>query len=158
MRYRYLAAAASVFAGDLLVKNHIEKHWEDGEEKEILRGRATLTKSHNKGVVLNALEGRPDLAKKISGASWLMLAGYWLAMLQGEDRPAAKLGLSLMVGGGASNLYDRETRGHVVDYLRFHAPWKALSRVVFNLSDLGIILGSVLYACFRRGEDAGKPS
>ena len=45
-----------------------------------------------------------------------------------------------MVGAAASNLYDRITKGGVTDYFVI----KGIPKIVFNLSDLVIILGAVI--------------
>ena len=55
-----------------------------------------------------------------------------------------KLGLSLLLGGAFSNTYDRFTREYVVDYFSFCSPWKGLNRIVFNISDFCIIIGSLI--------------
>jgi len=56
------------------------------------------------------------------------------------------LGLSLLLGGGGSNLYDRITKGYVVDYFSFRTPWRWLNRIVFNISDFCIFFGSIFVA------------
>ena len=60
------------------------------------------------------------------------------------------LGLSLAIGGGANNFYDRAKRGYVVDYFSFRTPWKRLNQMIFNLSDLCIFLGSLLIVLFGK--------
>ncbi len=55
-----------------------------------------------------------------------------------------KLGLSFVVGGAFSNVYDRLVRRYVVDYFSFNVKWERLRRIVFNISDLFIFLGSFL--------------
>ena len=54
-----------------------------------------------------------------------------------------KLGLSIVLTGAASNLYDRFRRGYVVDY--FSIRLKGLEKVVFNLGDMFIFFGSLLF-------------
>jgi signal peptidase II len=49
------------------------------------------------------------------------------------------LGLALVIGGAAGNLYDRFTLGYVVDFLSFHYQnhyWPA-----FNVADSAICVG-----------------
>ena len=41
-------------------------------------------------------------------------------------------------------LYDRLKRKYVVDYFSFGVRWKWLSRIVFNLSDFGIMIGAMM--------------
>ncbi len=147
---KYAAVAAAVFAGDLFLKNHIEGSRELGDEREACGGRVVITKSHNEGAALNFMEDRPGLVRKVCGASLLALGILWYLLLRKKENAGVMLGLSLLVGGGASNFYDRAARGHVVDYVRFRTPWKKLSRVAFNLSDFCVFLGGVLYVLFRK--------
>ena len=49
-------------------------------------------------------------------------------------------GLSMILGGGASNLYDRWKKGYVTDYLGL----PVAKKLVFNVSDLCIFAGAVL--------------
>ena len=51
-----------------------------------------------------------------------------------------KLGGTLIVAGGASNVYDRIKRKYVVDYIY----WKKLKSIIFNLSDVFIFLGTII--------------
>lgn len=52
----------------------------------------------------------------------------------------------MLLGGAFSNTYDRCRRKYVVDYFSFGVKWKRLSRIVFNISDFGIILGALTAA------------
>ena len=47
---------------------------------------------------------------------------------------AQKIGLSMVLGGAISNLYDRLVKGYVVDY--FSIEFKRLKKVIFNLGDI----------------------
>lgn len=72
------------------------------------------------------------------------------------DEPVFCLGLSLILGGAAGNLYDRIAHGHVVDFLDFHAAgwhWPA-----FNVADSGITVGAVLLVldALFSGRHAGR--
>ena len=55
-----------------------------------------------------------------------------------------KTGLAMLAGGGLSNLYDRYTKHHVVDYVRFQTGPKWFRRIIFNVSDFFIFIGAVL--------------
>ena len=50
----------------------------------------------------------------------------------------------MLAGGGLSNLYDRYTKHHVVDYVRFQTGPKWFRRIIFNVSDFFIFIGAVL--------------
>jgi len=47
-----------------------------------------------------------------------------------------------MWGGGASNLIDRASRGHVVDFLNLGVG--SLRTGIFNVADVAVLLGAVL--------------
>ena len=70
------------------------------------------------------------------------MAGALCSLLQGKGKTAQKLGLSIIIGGALSNLYDRLARGYVVDY--FSIEWDRLKKVVFNLGDMFVFLGSAV--------------
>lgn len=67
-----------------------------------------------------------------------MLAGH----VQHKGRVADKIGLSILLGGAVSNLYDRLARHYVVDY--FSIQYGKLKKVVFNLGDFFIFLGAII--------------
>ena len=60
------------------------------------------------------------------------------------------MGLTLIIGGGLSNLFDRVLRGGVIDFIDLG--WGS----VFNLADVFITLGLVLYLylIFKNGEQS----
>jgi len=65
-----------------------------------------------------------------------------------------RLGLGLQLGGAVGNLFDRLTRGHVVDFIHFKF-WP-----VFNVADSCIFVGVALmaYCLLREGkENPGQP-
>ena len=51
---------------------------------------------------------------------------------------------ALLLGGALCNWFDRFHQGFVTDYFSFNVKWKRLKRLVFNLSDLCIMIGTVL--------------
>lgn len=138
---KYAAIAAAVFAGEVFLKKHMEKQ---KEEREILGGRVVLKTYHNEGAALNFMEEHPERVKKVCGVLLLILGILWYLLFRKKKNKGILLGFGLVIGGGASNLYDRAARGYVVDYFSFRTPWRHLNQVVFNLSDLCIFLGSIL--------------
>ena len=56
----------------------------------------------------------------------------------------ASIVLALLLGGGLNNLYDRYTKGHVVDYFHLNFGPKWLRAIVFNISDFCIFIGALL--------------
>ena len=49
-----LVILAGIFWGDFFLKNYIESHVDEREEREICRGEFLIRKHHNKGMMLNA--------------------------------------------------------------------------------------------------------
>ena len=68
----------------------------------------------------------------------LKLSGEALA--GGKKQVIRKLALATVIGGSLSNLYDRFVRRYVVDYCSIQAG--PLKKVVFNLGDVCVLLGS----------------
>lgn len=143
---KYAALAVLVAFGDFFLKRHMEKTLEWGEKKEICKGRILLRRYHNSGGALNILDKHPREVTVICGA--LLLGGGVLGCFLSRNKraPMLLLGLSLLLGGGASNFYDRVSQGYVVDYFSFQTPFCRLNRIIFNVSDLCIFLGGVLAA------------
>lgn len=141
---RYVLTMLSIFAGECFLKNHIEANVPENGEKKVLRGAVILTKHHNRGAALNTGERHPGIIRAVSAAT-VTVAMALFAFGSGRMRkPMMKWGLSLLLGGGLSNTWDRFRRGYVVDYFRLNVPAKRLRRLIFNLSDFSIMLGTAL--------------
>lgn len=145
---RYLMIAAGVFGGDFFLKKYVDTHITETEEREIFNGNVVVKKYYNKGAALNFMEKSPKALKAFNIGIMLVLGIIWYLLLRNKKNPGALIGVSFILGGGANNLYDRITRGHVVDYFSFRTPWKRLNRIVFNISDMFIFLGSILAVAY----------
>lgn len=142
----YFAIAVSVFLLDLLVKGQVERKRELGVETPVLGGRVVIRKYYNNGMAFDKLSRWPRLVRVLCGGTMVVLCGLWALLLRQEGNRGLKLGLSLVVGGGASNLYDRLTKGHVVDYFSIKSRFPWISRIIFNISDWFIFAGSIWMA------------
>ncbi len=145
---KYTAIAVGVFAGDFFMKKYVEKHISKQERKEICNGKLVIRKYYNRGAALNLLENSPKILRMICGGKLLFLGLLWYLLLRNKRNPGVIFGISLILGGGASNLYDRIAKGHVIDYFSFKTPWERFNRIVFNISDMFIFLGSILMVIF----------
>lgn len=144
----YILLAAAIFATDFLVKKQIDQNRKLGEESRILGDRIILRKCYNKGAMLNFLEKWPRLVKILCGSVMILMCLLFFFLLRDNGKKGLKLGVALVIGGGASNLYDRLTKGHVVDYFSFKSKFSKWQRIVFNISDLFIFLGTALMLLF----------
>lgn len=146
----YIVIAAAVFLLDYVVKRRVDQRRRLGEETPVLKGRIILRKYYNDGLAFDRLERWPGLVKLLCGGVMVILCGLWMVLLRQKENRGLKLGLSLVVGGGASNLYDRFTKGHVVDYFSIGSRFPRIRRIIFNISDWFIFLGSILMLLFGR--------
>ena len=141
----YTALAALVGGTDSLIKYAIERNHPDGEIKPILHGKVMIRKFHNTGAMLNLGASKQQIMAAVSVLFTIFMTGIYVATLGTKGRHMLKTGLALILGGAYSNTYDRLFRKYVVDYISFEVPYPRLRRIVFNLSDFGIIIGSCLF-------------
>lgn len=141
---------------DLAAKAQIEAQ----EEKEFPRdlehtgGLIRLHKNHNRGFSFGFLQDMPQLVRAVPLCVTSGLAGMWLYLCGRRGNRLKKLGLTFALAGSASNLYDRLKRGYVVDY--FSIRWKKLEKVVFNLGDLFILTGALVFSMAELFEDLSE--
>ena len=84
--------------------------------------------------------GRWLLVALTGGISIVLLTLLWQAASKIEMAAAA-----LMVGGAVGNIYDRVLYGYVVDFIDAH--WQGVHWPAFNVADIAISVGAVLFAC-----------
>ena len=126
------------------IKNYIEAVYDDSKQKLIANNTIRLRKYHNYGAFLNIMEKKKKLLHMISVVFTLVIATFFLLTLCHKGNRVLKLGLSLLLGGAFSNTYDRLSRNYVVDYFSFCSPFSKLNRIVFNISDFCIMVGTLL--------------
>lgn len=151
----YLLIAAGVFTLDFFVKRYIDTHRKLMEETPILKGKVVIRKYYNKGAALNVLAKKPERMKQIQTVLMAAAGGSFFMLLQRKGERGVKTAFAMLLGGGASNLYDRFTKGHVVDYFSFRTRFKRLSGIIFNISDFFVFFGAALLVLFAK-RDGGK--
>jgi len=138
----YIGLILGVFALDMILKNKIDTLPDSELPKEISGGRITICRSHNSGMMMNLLDHKPELVKKVTAGVGILTLLWYIPQLFRSKGRLIKLGGALLLGGGASNIADHFRRGYVVDYIKFK--WKPIHRIAFNLADLFIFLGCTL--------------
>ena len=141
-----ISLMAVIFAGDLWIKNHIERTGTEGETRKLWGGRILIRKHHNRGAMLNAGQSRQKAVAALSVIMTLAAAAVFLFSLGQKGNNTLRIGLALLLGGAFSNTYDRLKRKYVVDYFSFGVKWKRLRNIIFNLSDFCIIIGALTSA------------
>lgn len=149
----YIIIAVSLFAADTIIKMYIEKNKELGKIELKLNGKVAIKRFHNRGAILSLGEKKQHFIAILSLVCTILVTGIFHVILKKKGRPVLKTGLALILGGAYSNTYDRIKRGYVVDYLSFPIGFhntltgnllKKFGTIVFNISDFGIIIGSIL--------------
>ena len=141
-----ISLIAVIFAGDLCIKNYIEKTGIEGETHNLWGGRILVRKHHNCGAMLNAGQSRQKAVAVLSVIMTLVAVGVFIFSLGQKGNNVLRIGLALLLGGAFSNTYDRLKRKYVVDYFSFGVKWKRLRNIIFNLSDFCIIIGALTSA------------
>ena len=144
MIFLFIGIAAAVFAADAAIKSRVEKS--GSLPQSVWKGRILLQKYHNKGAMLNLGEKRQKLVAALSVLLTLFVLAVFVLSLGQRGNNLLRTGLALLLGGAFNNTYDRLKRKYVVDYVSFGVRWKWLSRIVFNLSDFGIMVGAIMAA------------
>ena len=142
--FGFLTFGTTLALTDLAVKKEIEAR-PDGEFPKTVKesgGLIRLHKNHNPGFSFGFM---------VPVCMLSAVAGAWAYVIGKKGRVLEKTALTLVLAGGASNLYDRLKRGYVVDY--FSIQWKKLKKVVFNLGDIFIFAGSALFAAVQLVEE-----
>lgn len=142
----YILIVLSIFVGDGFIKKYIEETKQYGKDEKVLGGKIIISKYHNSGAMLNFLEKRKEVVLALSSLILGIVITLFAILLPKKGNKLLKFGLSLIVGGALSNTYDRIKKGYVVDYFSFS--W--LKKVIFNISDICIFIGTFLVSIAKR--------
>lgn len=140
----YLAIVAGVFLLDYFIKKYVDEKYSLKVKHKKLRDLVYIEKYYNDGAALNLLVKRPQLLKALHTVTMLFICMLFYLKLRTGGRDVGKLGMALLIGGGFSNLFDRYTKGHVVDYVGFGFGPMWFRRIVFNISDFFVFIGAAL--------------
>ena len=153
----FLLLILTILLIDLGIKSVIE----EGDparfprELEGTGGLVMLHKKHNDGLPMGAFRDKPEVVKNVPLMVLSAVAGIFFWLYPKKGHLAEKLGTSLVLGGGLSNVYDRVKRGFVVDYCSIQ--YRKLKKVVFNVGDICIFAGAlILLAAEIMGNSSGR--
>ncbi|MDO4266439.1 MAG: signal peptidase II [Eubacteriales bacterium] len=155
----YFLTGGAVFTADQLLKSSIERQPDDTFPRDVqgTNGVLRYEKCRNRGFVLGAFQEHEEIVKTIPAVCTALLSGrLWEMLFHENGRHGEKLGLTLIISGALSNLWDRLWRGYVVDYVSIKKGF--LRKIVINLGDLAIFAGAfcLLLSAFvklLKGED-----
>ena len=141
-----LTIAGGIFLLDYKIKEHIDSTRLQGSKEEVLGGRLLLWNCHNKDKSLVKVKIVRENCQELAAAGMGCVAGeYWHQLLHGGNK-LSRAGLAMILGGGMSNYTDRRNKGYVTDYVSLNVKKKEIRKIVFNLSDVCIAAGTILWA------------
>ena len=124
----------------VLIVDRITKELAPGipaEGIEIIPGIVGLRYAENRGPAFSMLSGVPRLLGVLSLT--VIVSGYiWLRKKKFTAFPL--VGLALMAGGAAGNMFDRLLRGYVPDMIET----RFITFPVFNVADSCLVVGCIL--------------
>jgi signal peptidase II len=114
--------------------------------REYAWGTVVLSYAENRGAMLSIGAGLPEHTRFIifTAGVGVILAGLAAVLLFASGLTRMRVvGLSLIIAGGGSNLFDRISNdGRVVDFVMLAAG--GLRTGIFNVADVAILLGASL--------------
>lgn len=137
---KYLGLVCSIVGLDGVIKHYIDK---EEDKKKVTFGKCEITRCRNKGAMYSIGEKYPKQVRYLSVAVLAGVVFGWLKATVGRKKNIIeKIGMSFLLGGSISNVWDRFKRKYVVDYI--HLDVKYIRNIIFNLSDVCIVLGGCI--------------
>ncbi|MDD3221768.1 MAG: signal peptidase II [Clostridia bacterium] len=141
----WFGLAALICGEDLFFKEYVKDYVEEDSEKPFLMDKVVLTKFFNKGAMLGWLKDDQEKLKMVTLFGVGSLAGALMTYSGKRGHLLQKLGLSMMLGGAASNAYERIRHGEVTDYIRFNMGPSKFRNIIFNKGDFAVFGGGLLW-------------
>lgn len=139
--YKKNSIKEDIIKGNNIKKNNIKKNHELFKNEKIL-----IYSCRNKGFSMGIFEGS-GIVKYLPVLITIHIMNCLYRGIKLKKGFLHNISLSLIVAGALSNIYDRFKRGYVVDYININV--SVLKRIVFNMADVYILLGSMLHAAVK---------
>ncbi|MGN0159629.1 MAG: signal peptidase II [Brotaphodocola sp.] len=138
----YFVLIGLLAAVDLVLKDWIEKQDSKNFPRPLAhtREKIMLYHNHNAGFPFGFLQKYGTVVRMVPLVVVSGLTGVLTYLISKPGKTLQKFSLAVVIGGALSNLYDRFIRRYVVDYFSFQ--FGLLKKVVFNIGDLCVFLGS----------------
>jgi len=105
----------------------------------IIKDVLHLTYVENRGAAFGILENMRWLF--ITSTIILVIYFSYRLIRKSDKLLFSRIGVALIIAGGAGNLIDRIFRGYVIDYVDF----RLINFAVFNLADSCVVIGTILF-------------
>ena len=129
--------AISTFLLDQACKYWVNKNISEDESRKLLTPNLNITNVKNRGMAFGTFSNKRGLLLIFSAVG---LFSLWGEYKNAKDK-VSKVGVSLMMGGGLSNVYDRVVKGCVTDYIYLDSK---RSTPIFNLADIFVLAGCLI--------------
>jgi signal peptidase II len=137
--YRWFFLSAIIIALDLYTKHLVQVAFAYGDQR-VITSFFDLVRYHNEGAAFSFLANAGGWQKLFfSGISIIAIGVISYLIRKHSQEKLFCLGLALILGGAAGNLYDRVTLGYVVDFLSFH--YQSYYWPAFNVADSAVCAG-----------------
>jgi signal peptidase II len=145
MRKYFLLIAVSVIVLDRLTKWAVARYIPLRDSIAVIPGLFHITHVENRGAAFGLFADSAFPWKIAALVGFSLVALIIVSVLlwkNGHAMTTTTIGLSLILGGAAGNLWDRVVDGRVVDFLHFYIG--SYSWPDFNVADSAIVIGAVL--------------
>src|SRR5580704_4890901 len=122
-RLKAYGLSAAVFAVDRLSKWIIERRVSTFDVHSVIHGFFDIVHSQNRGVAFGLMNDSPSVWRTLALIVFASVAMLVVASILWRASRADRLtaiGLALILGGAAGNLFDRIMWGQVTDFLEFY--------------------------------------
>ena len=140
----FLCVLAMIFLADYCIKAYVERTKAPNISESKCNGKIVIRHTRNYGTAGGRLKDKPKLVCTLHGLSMLLVSAAYIKLLLSDGNSLLKLAGACLLGGGASNLFDRLKKGYVTDYVSFNVPVTSIRRLVFNISDFFIFAGGII--------------
>lgn len=131
---------------DQISKYYVQTHMHLGQSIAVVPGLFHWTYILNHGAAFGILRDQRYLFLAIVSILVVAIAYYYKALMKGPMY--VRVGAGLLLAGALGNAIDRFTQGGVVDFFDFRI-WP-----IFNIADIGIVVGIVLIAYYMIKSDS----
>ena len=154
--FRWLWVSAAIIAADYATKAAMVATFRSGEERPFT-AFFSLILTYNAGAAFSIGAGGSGWQRWFFAAIAVVAAAIIAWLLKRGGSAVYCLGLALILGGAAGNLWDRIAIGSVVDFLLFH--YERWAFPAFNVADSAITAGAglLIVDSFRQRRDGGPP-
>jgi signal peptidase II len=145
MRKYFFLIATSVIVLDRLTKWAVARYIPLHDSLTVIPGLFHITHVENRGAAFGLFADSTFPWKITALVGFSLIALIIVSVLLWKNSHAINtttVGLSLILGGAAGNLWDRVMDGRVVDFLHFYMG--SYSWPDFNVADSAIVIGALL--------------